>query len=133
MWVKIHPSQILRLSKIMYDFLGLSLPTFIILALLATHFLADFVFQSDWMAKNKSSNWWALLFHVCVYSIFFIALGWKFAVINGVLHFIVDAITSRITKRLWAKQQVHWFFVIIGFDQLIHYTCLLLTFNWLCR
>lgn len=50
-----------------------------------------------------------------------------FAVVNAALHFFIDAITSRLTARLWAKGQVHNFFVLVGLDQLLHATCLILT------
>jgi len=49
------------------------------------------------------------------------------AVINGVLHFITDAVTSRITSKLWQKGDMHNFFVVVGFDQLLHYVCLFAT------
>lgn len=107
------------------------MPLTIIIALLAVHFLADFVFQSHWMASQKSTNWLALLVHVLVYGSCFLIFGWQFAVVNAALHFVVDAVTSRLTKRLWAANQIHWFFVVIGFDQLMHYICLLQTYNWL--
>ena len=45
-------------------------------------------------------------------------------VVNGALHFVTDAITSRITGYFWAKNDAHNFFVVIGFDQMIHYFCL---------
>jgi hypothetical protein len=95
-----------------------------LLLLQAVHWLADFVLQTDWQAKNKSKNWWALTKHVGVYSLCFAFLGWQFTAITFVTHFVTDAITSRINTRLWAAGNVHWFFVSVGFDQLIH-TCTL--------
>ena len=36
--------------------------------ILICHFIADFLLQTDWQAKNKSSNFEALASHVTVYS-----------------------------------------------------------------
>ena len=47
--------------------------------------------------------------------------------LNGVLHLITDAVTSRITYKLWGRSKMHDFFVVVGFDQMIHYTCLFVT------
>ena len=106
---------------------------FTILWLLTLHFIADFVFQSDWMAVNKSKSWKALLAHTAVYSSFFILAtwSWQFVLLTFVLHTLTDAVTSRITSYLWQKQERHWFFVVIGADQLIHYWTLILTFRYL--
>lgn len=102
------------------------------LILLINHFVADFLFQNDWMAVNKSKRWDALFLHCFIYAFSFIWLGWKFVLITFVLHFITDAITSRITRRLYYPVfHRHWFFAVIGLDQLIHYICLAYTIKYL--
>lgn len=98
-----------------------------ILLVIWIHFVADFIFQTDKMALNKStSNKW-LLSHVSVYTIPLLWFGWKFALINGAAHFATDFCTSRWTSALWKKQKRHEFFIVIGLDQAIHMTTLILT------
>jgi hypothetical protein len=98
-------------------------------ALLATHWVGDFVLQTNFQASNKSKRLDALSLHVATYTLtLFISaivlLGVTaaviFAAINGALHFATDYITSRASSKLWEKQSWHRFFVMIGFDQLIH-------------
>ena len=92
------------------------------------HFLGDFVLQTDWMAQNKSKSVWPLTAHVLVYSgVFVVPFGWKYALANGLVHWYVDFVTSRITSQLWARKEVHWFFTVIGLDQAIHLSTLVLT------
>lgn len=98
-------------------------------ALLFIHWLADFVLQTRWMAENKSKSWKALLLHVAVYTFCLLVFGWKFALLNGSLHFVVDATTSRLTSWRWKAKDVWGFFVIVGFDQMLHILCLLETFR----
>ena len=95
------------------------------------HFFADFVLQTDKMAINKSKSIKWLLIHIGMYTIPLFTLGWKFALLNGVLHLTVDFFSSKITSTLWAKEERHWFFVTIGADQAVHITCLVLTANYL--
>lgn len=110
---------------------------FVIIALLWIHFIADFLFQNDEMALNKSSSISWLAFHSIVYGSFFILLvpyviATNFALIflsaNTVLHFVVDFITSKLTTSLYKKGERHWFFVVIGLDQTIHITSLIVMY-----
>lgn len=98
------------------------------LALLVVHWVADFVLQTHWQAQNKSNRADALALHVGTYTLVlsfasFVLMGIDgiiFAYVNGVMHFWTDYVTSRWSSRLYAKQDWHNFFVVIGFDQLVH-------------
>lgn len=109
------------------------------LSLLLAHFVGDFLFQTDWMALNKSKSWLALCVHVACYTTCFAPFGIGFGFLTTVFlsHFLTDAVTSRVTNRLWFMTPIrgggfrlkhpntrHWFFVAIGLDQLIHYITL---------
>lgn len=110
----------------------------ILLVITFTHWLADFVCQSDWMAQNKSKANIPLLVHVCVYGlVLFIPSLWlfpfmemvvTFVILNVLLHFSTDFFTSRVTSYLWQRKQVHWFFTVIGFDQFLHMAALFSTY-----
>jgi hypothetical protein len=125
-----------------------------LLSLLFAHTVADFVFQTDKMAINKSkSNSW-LLFHTISYTVWLLILlcicnfpiyvlsgtsilpkafsvMLSFLVANFVAHTATDYVTSRMTSYLWKKERRHEFFVVIGFDQFIHIATLVLTYCWL--
>lgn len=108
-----------------------------ILIILICHFVFDFIFQTDAMAKGKSTSNKCLIQHVGVYSLglclmaltlntslkFWYLVLW--VVINTILHFATDYVTSRINSYLWKKQDVHNFFVGVGADQMIHYATLI--------
>jgi len=125
-----------------------------LLYLLAMHWLADFVCQTNWQATNKCHDNDALSLHVLTYVSVFIGCGfilhawywivmdyntlfgyapWHwigFCVVNGAIHWVVDYFTSRLNSSLWKQGQIHDFFVSVGFDQFIHATCLFLTYYW---
>ena len=118
----------------------MSFSLYLIFSLIGLHFVADFLMQSSWMAINKSKNNNALIAHVYAYTMtlgvgaILLSLGnfynfiLPWMIINGILHFITDYVTSRITSRLLKSNSFRWFFVVIGIDQCIHYACLFSTF-----
>jgi hypothetical protein len=57
--------------------------------------------------------------------------GWKFAAVTFLSHFATDWVTSRCTTALYKRQEWHWFFCVVGFDQAIHLTTLILTYHFL--
>jgi hypothetical protein len=118
----------------------------VVVAILVNHFVADFVLQSDWMAKNKSFNDNALVLHVFIYTFALMPLYFVFKyngdntmifagfiIANFYLHVATDYVTSRLNTYLWKKGQVHYFFVSVGFDQLLHYAALFSTYWFFIR
>lgn len=118
--------------------------------ILVVHFIADFVGQTDAMAVNKSKSYVWLTIHVTRY-MWITILGSVIPILvlvnlsgtsygpyfpnammcwvlgNCVLHWITDAITSRLSSKMWAAGRRHAFFVVIGADQLVHQLCLIIT------
>lgn len=114
----------------------------IILIIFVFHFLADFVFQSSQMATGKSKSLKWLSIHVGVYGLVSLvsafvvgldlmnlSLGFAWWGINVGLHFIVDFFTSKVTSKFWEEKNMRSFFVMIGFDQLLHNLCLMTTYG----
>jgi len=122
-----------------------------IFVVLLTHWVADFILQTDKQAKGKSKNWSHLLQHTSTYSIAWIFVSclligyinktqttqWYvihallFGLITFICHTLTDYFTSRLDAKLWAKGDTHTFFVSIGFDQVLHYVQLFLTLYFL--
>lgn len=110
------------------------------LSLLGVHWFADFCLQTHWQASNKSKRNDALALHVLSYTAMlavWVALAFGgvadirtmtfFVIWNGILHFLTDWCTSRLSSAFYVKQDWHNFFVVIGFDQFLHQLTLALT------
>jgi len=95
------------------------------------HAIGDFIFQTRWMAINKSSSHLALGIHSAVYMIPLFVISWQFALINGILHYPIDYMSSQLTTHYYQKENENMFFNVIGVDQAIHFTILLLTYTFL--
>jgi hypothetical protein len=98
---------------------------------LLIHFLADFGLQTHEQATNKSTSIKWLTYHVGVYSIVWLLaslfyfgdfrIALIFSTITFICHWVTDWLTSRIGKPFWDKQDFHNGFVVVGFDQVLHY------------
>lgn len=128
-----------------------------VIAIVVIHWIADFVLQSHEDAVNKSHSPKHLLRHVAIYfSCWYIVLlviavagrhfngpsledlGWTpymglFPIITFFFHFITDFFTSKLNANLYAKGDTHNFFVSVGFDQVLHYIQLFLTYYLLSK
>lgn len=98
------------------------------LLLIWLHFLSDFILQTSWMALNKSKFFIPLFAHVFVYWIPFTCFfGFRYGAVNLLAHFLTDFITARIAVKLAKREDKRYFFMVIGLDQAIHLSTLLLT------
>lgn len=120
-----------------------------VLLILLVHWFADFVLQTHHMSVRKSSSNYYLTMHVTIYTFATIFLWslllpllqihltfngvWLSFVAIFVMHWITDYFTSRWTSRLHKEEKYHDFFVVIGFNQVLHYIQLLLTFNYILQ
>jgi len=118
-----------------------------IFTIIIIHWIADFVFQDEKWALGKSKNWRDLLSHTSLYSllwfipmIILLGVNWKvsvFVFITFVLHTTTDYYTSRIVSKKFANNHYgspipnFGAFSIIGFDQVLHYVQLFLTYYYL--
>ena len=103
----------------------------VIISSLVLHWIGDFVLQNDWMAVNKSKQIYPLFNHCLVYSLVMTLLFVPFVhdIINlmciccvfFITHVLIDYLTSKLNSWLWQREMRHWFFVSIGFDQILHY------------
>ena len=114
----------------------------ILAIILVTHFLADFALQTPEQAIQKSTSDKQLLWHVSTYTAvwLFVSFGILGGLIKPILfifftfvtHYNTDYVTSRIVKTYREKEDYHNMFVVIGADQVLHYTQLFLTY-WILK
>jgi hypothetical protein len=105
------------------------------------HWLGDFVFQSRKVAEGKSKSFRILGQHVALYTATLAAVmvpvitqhhslksAIAYVLINGFMHFIIDATTSKATTYYWGKDEKSNFWNTVGLDQTLHWMHLLITY-----
>lgn len=106
-------------------------------AILIGHFVADFVCQPRSWATKKHEDVTPLIYHVSLY-MFMMAVAFGvvavgkipltlvvlWTLMNGVMHFIVDFVTSKLVHKYSQEGKIGTAIKIIGLDQLLHYLCL---------
>lgn len=127
----------------------------VILSIVLIHWVADFVFQDEVWAENKSKDLKPLLKHTYTYSAIWLIVGSLakatgainlepgvlslFVLITFVLHTVTDYFTSKIVSKRFANKHYgspipnFGAFTVIGFDQVLHYTQLFLTYYLLTK
>lgn len=119
----------------------------VFILIIVLHWVADFVFQAESWSLGKSKTWTPLLKHTITYSSLWLVPTWimtgdwinslLFVVITFVAHTITDYFTSRVVSKKFANNYYgspipnFGAFSTIGFDQVLHYTQLILTWYWL--
>ncbi len=119
----------------------------ILFSILVIHWFADFVLQTHYQAIGKSAKWKPLLEHTAIYTmmwipfiVLYILFGTDeyirghftlFLIITFVAHTLTDYFTSRWVRYYFSRNNFHNGFVIIGIDQILHYTQLILCVKFL--
>ena len=123
--------------------------------LFVIHFIADFLWQSRWMATNKSSNLQALSYHIAIIFLAFfggsliaganLLAAATFSFANAAIHALIDWNIWRGYKWYVLRKftdengevavsdaqafhywEDHWFYATIGLDQFLHGATILL-------
>lgn len=116
----------------------------LIFYLLFAHWVADFVFQDEEWALNKSKSFNSLLEHTSTYTgilwLFFIPVLWGMAIwfvtVNFIAHTAIDYVTNKIVAKRFQDKYLGGSipnlgaFTVIGFDQLLHYIILFVTLQY---
>lgn len=124
--------------------------------LIVIHYIADFIFQTEDMAMNKSKDFNKLLKHTITYTILVsgliiaylklinfeltLQIIFLFPLIIFVTHTIIDYFTSKIVSKKFKDKEFYTgipnfggAFSVIGFDQVLHYATLFLTYYFLTK
>jgi hypothetical protein len=121
----------------------ITISIYALIYLFFAHFLADYGLQFSFIAKNKASNFWALLLHVLLYiGLMALALyplshslGWfyYFCGFNFILHLLVDFHTSKLIELFMNINRGRACWLMLGFDQFLHAACLFSSIGMLAK
>lgn len=98
--------------------------------MIVKHYVADFVLQTDWMARGKerATGWFPpLAAHAGCHAAATLGVAlvvapplWWLALVDGAIHFSVDRAKSVVARRTgWTPLNVR-FWWLLGFDQMLH-------------
>lgn len=100
------------------------------LGLLVGHLIGDFIFQNDWLARNKKTNSWICAIHCVVYALGVWSCSFHWfplwaVVLTGVIHFPIDRWGLARKLMAWNNQEEFatgplspW--SIVSVDQTLH-------------
>ncbi len=102
-------------------------------ALITTHFIMDWLFQTSWEAANKDKKWLPLLVHSLIYTLGFIPALWFYGVSLWWLALLLAShmMLDRRVFELWWLEKIKrvnknevsetlWTILLFGVDQTFH-------------
>ncbi|HNW69306.1 MAG TPA: DUF3307 domain-containing protein [Bacteroidales bacterium] len=112
-----------------------------ILILVIMHIAGDFLLQGKTLSRLKASKVTALLAHVGIYTLFFIAIsplllgltfiqGLIFSSINAATHLVIDFFTAKFKKIYW-QQSEGKYLAVISIDHILHILILITTYIYM--
>ena len=118
--------------------------TALLVALLICHYMADFCLTMPVMirAKADGKKLWPIVLHATIHALLMgfclLAYGieWQLLLMLMLLellsHFIIDTTKARLTNRFsyWADMRYKPYWMLYGFDQLLHQ--LVIVWIWYC-
>jgi hypothetical protein len=99
--------------------------------LFLAHFLGDFVFQTEWLVRNRY-KFWVLSIHGGIHLLLMLVLIgdartilWPYIVIISLAHMLQDRIKVIVNQR-----KPEWLASSFIIDQLLHYSVLIVMLRW---
>ena len=84
--------------------------------LVLCHLIGDYLFQTDFIAKTKGSNWYHMLVHCGLYIApfaFCFGITWQLGILF-VAHMIIDPLKARYNKiNYWQDQILHYLLLLL--------------------
>ena len=115
-----------------------------IIYLIFVHLLSDVVLQGSKMDELKHRRLLYLLIHGGIYTLVLVVatqfsllvglspiLALKFAVFNGLMHFVVDFFTGGWKETAWCKKSNNNFLIITIVDHFVHLAILFVSYDYM--